>query len=145
MKLPPAEAMRPEPPADFKPSLFERIGLTRWFSPTFRMALRNIERRPWQARLHRCGLALATGLMVLPGAMSDSIDYLLTFQWNERAAAGRGRCFSPNPASGKGFHDLEHLPGVIRAEPIRSVPARVAIRPSLSASSPSPACRATRI
>jgi putative ABC transport system permease protein len=82
VKLPPAEAMRPEPPADFKPSLFERIGLTRFFSPAFRMALRNIERRPWQAVFTCCGLALATGLMVLPGAMSDSIDHLLTFQWN---------------------------------------------------------------
>ena len=82
VKLPPAEAMRPEPPADFQPSLFERIGLTHWFSPAFRMALRNIERRPWQAAFTCCGLALATGLMVLPGAMSDSIDHLLTFQWN---------------------------------------------------------------
>ena len=124
VKLPPAEAMRPEPPADFKPSLFERIGLTRFFSPTFRMALRNIERRPWQAVFTCCGLALATGLMVLPGAMSDSIDHLLTFQWNSQQRQDVA-VFLTEPASGKGFHDLEHLPGVIRAEPIRSVPARL--------------------
>lgn len=124
VKLPPAEAMRPEPPADFKPSVFERIGLTRFFSPTFRMALRNIERRPWQAVFTCCGLALATGLMVLPGAMSDSIDHLLTFQWNsvERQDVA---VFLSEPSSKKGLHDLEHLPGVIRAEPIRSVPARL--------------------
>jgi putative ABC transport system permease protein len=124
VKLPPAEAMRPEPPADFKPSLFERIGLTRFFSPAFRMALRNIERRPWQAVFTCCGLALATGLMVLPGAMSDSIDHLLTFQWNSVQRQDVA-VFLTEPASGKGFHDLEHLPGVIRAEPIRSVPARL--------------------
>jgi putative ABC transport system permease protein len=124
VKLPPAEAMRPEPPADFKPSVFERIGLTRLFSPTFRMALRNIERRPWQAVFTCCGLALATGLMVLPGAMSDSIDHLLTFQWNSQQRQDVA-VFLTEPASGKGFHDLEHLPGVIRAEPIRSVPARL--------------------
>jgi putative ABC transport system permease protein len=124
VKLPPAEAMRPEPPADFKPSLFERIGLTRFFSPTFRMALRNIERRPWQAVFTAAGLALATGLMVLPGAMSNSIDYLLTFQWN-RQQRQDAAVFLVEPASGKGLHDLEHLPGVIRAEPIRSVPARL--------------------
>ena len=124
VKLPPAEAMRPEPPADFKPSLFERIGLTRFFSPTFRMALRNIERRPWQAVFTCCGLALATGLMVLPGAMSDSIDHLLTFQWNSQQRQDVA-VFLTEPAGGKGFHDLEHLPGVIRAEPIRSVPARL--------------------
>ncbi len=124
VKLPPAEAMRPEPPADFKPSLFERIGLIRWFSPAFRMALRNIERRPWQAIFTCCGLALATGLMVLPGAMSDSIDYLLTFQWNSQQRQDVA-VFLTEPTSGSGFHDLEHLPGVIRAEPIRSVQARL--------------------
>jgi putative ABC transport system permease protein len=124
VKLPPAEAMRPEPPADFKPSLFERIGLTHLFSPAMRMALRNIERRPWQALFTACGLALATGLMVLPGAMSDSIDYLLTFQWNSQQRQDAA-VFLTEPGSGSGFHDLEHLPGVIRAEPIRSVPARL--------------------
>ncbi len=124
VKLPPAEAMRPEPPADFKPSLFERIGLTRLFSPTFRMALRNIERRPWQAVFTSCGLALATGLMVLPGAMADSIDYLLTFQWSSQQRQDVA-VFLTEPSSGRGFHDLAHLPGVIRAEPIRSVRARL--------------------
>ncbi len=124
VKLPPAEAMRPEPPADFKPSLLERIGLTRFFSPVARMALRNIERRPWQAVFTSAGLALATGLMVLPGAMSDSIDYLLTFQWNSQQRQDVA-VFLTEPGSGRGFHDLEHLPGVIRAEPIRSVQARL--------------------
>ena len=124
VKLPPAEAMRPEPPADFRPSVFERIGLTRFFSPTLRMALRNIERRPWQAVFTAAGLALATGLMVLPGAMSDSIDYLLTFQWNSQQRQDVS-VFLTEPSSGRSFHDLEHLPGVVRAEPIRSVPARL--------------------
>ncbi len=124
VKLPPAEAMRPEPPADFKPSLFERIGLTRYFSPVTRMALRNIERRPWQAVFTASGLSLATGLMVLPGAMSDSIDYLLTFQWNSQQRQDV-TVFLTEPGSGRGFHDLEHLPGVIRAEPIRSVRTRL--------------------
>jgi len=124
VKLPPAEAMRPEPPADFKPSVFERIGLTRFFSPAFRMALRNIERKPWQAVFTAAGLTLATGLMVLPGAMADSIDYLLTFQWNRQQRQDVS-VFLVEPGSGKGFHDLEHLPGVIRAEPIRSVQTRL--------------------
>jgi putative ABC transport system permease protein len=124
VKLPPAEAMRPEPPADFKPSTLERIGLTRFFSPSLRMALRNIERQPWQAVFTSSGLALATGLMVLPGAMSDSIDYLLTFQWNSQQRQDVA-VYLTEPSSGRGFHDLGHLPGVIRAEPIRSVQARV--------------------
>jgi putative ABC transport system permease protein len=124
VKLPPAEAMRPEPPADFKPSLLERVGLTKWFGPGFRMALRNIERKPMQAVFTIFGLSLATGLMVLPGAMSDSIDYLLTFQWN-LAQRQDVVAFLSEPSSGSGFHDLEHLPGVTSAEPIRSVQARI--------------------
>jgi putative ABC transport system permease protein len=124
VKLPPAEAMRPEPPADFKPSTLERLGLTKGASPSFRMALRNIERKPLQALFTIFGLSLATGLMVLPGAMSDSIDYLLTFQWN-LAQRQDVVAFLSEPGSGSAFHDLEHLPGVLRAEPIRAVQARI--------------------
>lgn len=124
MKLPPAEAMRPEPPADFEPSLFERMGLTRYFTPAFRMALRNIERKPWQAVFTGAGLALATGLMVLPGAMSNSIDYLLTFQWHWQQRHDVAVFFT-EPGSGSALHDLEHLPGVTLAEPIRSVQSRL--------------------
>lgn len=128
VNLPPAEAMRPEPPADFKASVLERIGLTRWFSPQFRMALRNIERRPWQAIFTIAGLALATGLMVLPGSMSNSIDYLLTYQWN-LAQRQDVVVFLTEPGSGKAFHDIEHLPGVVTAEPVRSVQARMSFGP----------------
>jgi putative ABC transport system permease protein len=124
VKLPPAEAMRPEPPADFKPSLLERIGLTKWFTPTFRMALRNIERRPWQSAFTVAGLSLATGLMVLPGSMEDSIDYLLTYQWNDIQRQDVVAFFI-EPGSGAALHGLEHLPGVTRAEPIRSIQARL--------------------
>ena len=124
VNLPPAEAMRPEPPADFKPSILERIGLAQRFSPVFRMALRNIERKPWSALFTIAGLSLATGLMVLPGAMADSIDYLLTYQWN-MAQRQDVIAFLTEPGSGSAFHDLRHLPGVISAEPIRSVQARL--------------------
>jgi len=124
VKLPPAEAMRPEPPADFKPSMLERMGLTALFGVGLRMALRNIERRPLQAVFTVAGLSLATGLMVLPGSMADSIDHLLTYQWND-VQRQDAVVFLAEPGSGSALHDLEHLPGVRRAEPIRVVQARV--------------------
>lgn len=124
VKLSPAEAMRPEPPADFKPSLLERLGVTRGTSLVFRMALRNIERRPVQACFTIAGLALATGLLVLPGALADSVDYLLTYQWNDH--------FRQNvivsmrdPSSRSTQHDLEHLPGAGLVEPVRGFLATV--------------------
>ncbi len=124
VKLPPAEAMRPESPADFKPSLLERLGLMRGSSPAVHMALRNIERRPVQALFTIFGLALATGLMVLPGSMADSVDYLLTYQWNDVQRQDVVVFFN-EPSSGTALHELEHLPGVQRAEPVRAVQARI--------------------
>lgn len=124
VKLPPAEAMRPEPPADFKPSMLERMGLTRGSSPALRMALRNIERRPVQALFTVFGLALATGLMVLPGSMADSIDYMLTYQWNDVQRQDVVAFFA-EPSSGDALHNLEQLPGVQRAEPVRAIQARL--------------------
>ncbi len=124
VKLSPAEAMRPEPPTDFKPSLLERLGVTKGTSLVFRMALRNIERRPWQAGFTVAGLALATGLLVLPGALADSVDSLLTYQWNDH--------FRQNvivsmrdPSSRSTQHDLEHLAGVNLVEPVRGFLAHV--------------------
>jgi putative ABC transport system permease protein len=124
VKLPPAEAMRPEPPAEFKPSVLERLGVQNLFGPSMRMALRNLERKPWQAVFTSLGLALAVGIPIVPGAMRDGIDFLLDFQWTH-AQRQDVTVSLIEPTSASGFHDLRHLPGVIHAEPFRSVPARL--------------------
>lgn len=124
VRLPPAEAMRPEPPAAFKPSLLERLGLAQLTTTSFRMALRNLERKPWQAFFTAFGLALATGIPIVPGAMRDGINYLLTFQWDvaQRQDVTTGLV---EPGSAAALSDLRHLPGVSFAEPFRTVPARL--------------------
>jgi putative ABC transport system permease protein len=124
VRLPPAEAMRPEPPADYKPSPIERLGLTNLFSTSFRMALRNLERKPWQAFFTAFGLALATGIPVVPGAMRDGINYLLSFQWD--VAQRQNVTLSLiEPGSASALADMRSLPGVMIAEPFRAVPARL--------------------
>jgi putative ABC transport system permease protein len=124
VKLPPAEAMRPEPPADFKRSLLEKLGVARLAGPAFRMALRNVERKPWQATFTALGLALATGIPVVPGAMRDGIEYIMSFQW-EDAQRQDATLSLIEPGSSGAFSDMRHLPGVMSAEPFRSVPARL--------------------
>lgn len=124
VKLPPAEAMRPEPPAEFRPSLLERLGVQRLFGPSMRMALRNLERKPWQAAFTALGLALAVGIPVVPGAMRDGIFFLLDFQWT-LAQRQDVTVSLIEPGSASALADLKHLPGVIHAEPFRSVPARL--------------------
>jgi putative ABC transport system permease protein len=124
MKLPAAEAMRPEPPAEFKPSVIERLGLQKFVSPAFRMALRNLERKPWQAFFTALGLAFATGIPIVPGAIRDGIAYLSDFQWN--LAQGQDVTLGLiEPGSSSALGDMRSLPGVLSAEPFRSVTARL--------------------
>jgi putative ABC transport system permease protein len=124
MKLPPAEAMRPEPPADFKPSIFERIGLHKLISPVFRMALRNLERKPWQAFFTTLGLALATAIPIVPGAMRDGVNHLMDFQWRLAQRQDVTVGFIEVGSYGA-LSDLRSMPGVISAEPFRNVASRI--------------------
>lgn len=119
VRLSPAEAMRPEPPAVFRRALLERLGLSRWFAQSFRMSLRNIERKPMQAAFTTLALAMAAGLLVIPNAFRDGIDYILNYQWDllQRQTA---TLVLTEPGPRRVLHDLEALPGVRTAEPFRS-------------------------
>jgi putative ABC transport system permease protein len=81
-KLPPAEAMRPEPPASYRPAFVERTGIAHLLSHTFRIAIRDLERKPMQAFFTVAGLALATGILIVPNAFRDSVDHVLDYQWD---------------------------------------------------------------
>jgi putative ABC transport system permease protein len=122
--LSPAEAMRPEPPASFRPAFFERIGVARGFSVTFRMSLRNIERKPVQAALTCAALALATGILVIPNSLRDGISHILDFQWDlSQRQTVTVSLVEPN--SPRALADLRALPGVITAEPYRGAPVEL--------------------
>src|SRR5215472_14089025 len=118
VRLPAAEAMRPEPPAQFKPSVIERLGLQKLVPAAFRMALRNLERKPWQAFFTALGLAFATGIPIVPGAMRDGIAYLMDFQWG--LAQRQDVTLSlTEPGSASALSDMRGLPGVLSAEAFR--------------------------
>lgn len=124
VRLPPAEAMRPEPPANFRPALVEHTPLARTMSVSLRMALRNIERRPARAILTCAALALATGILIVPTALRDGINYVLDYQWDllQRQTAFVS-LIEPGPA--RAISDFGNLPGVILAEPVRSAPVEI--------------------
>ena len=124
IRLAPAEAMRPEAPAEFRASLLERFGLGHLASPALRMIFRNLERKPGQSLLTALGLALATAIPVVPGALRDGIDYLLNFQWDQAQRQDVTLSLLEVGSSGA-LSDLRHLPGVFSAEAFRAVPARV--------------------
>ncbi len=123
-KLPPAEAMRPEPPANFRPALIERTGIAHLFSHSFRIAVRNLERRPAQALFTVAGLALATAILIIPNCFRDSIQEILGFQWDvvQRQHMNIGLV---EPAGVQVRDLLRQLPGVLMVEPFRGAAARV--------------------
>jgi putative ABC transport system permease protein len=123
-KLPPAEAMRPEPPANYRPALVERTGIGQWLSHTFRIAVRNIERKPMQAVFTVAGLALATGILIVPNSFRDGVSEVLDFQWDviQRHDVALGLV---EPAGVQVEHLFEHLPGAVAVEPFRYAFVRV--------------------
>ncbi len=127
-RLPPAEAMRPEPPTTFRPALIERTGLARLFTHGFRIAVRNLERRPMQAMFTVAGLALATGILIVPNCFRDSVGELLGFQWDvvQRQDINLGLV---EPAGLPVIHLLRRLPGVLSADPFRVAAARLRFGP----------------
>jgi putative ABC transport system permease protein len=123
-KLPPAEAMHPEPPGNFRATLLERLGLEAFLSPIGRMILRQLERRPFKSVLSAFGIALAVAVLVLGRFSIDSITYLME---HEFAVAQRQDITVSlvEETQYRAFHELRHLPGVLHAEPFRQVPVRL--------------------
>jgi len=127
-RLPPAEAMRPEPPANYRPALLERTGIARFLSHTFRIAVRNLERKPAQALFTVVGLALATGILVIPNCFRDGVDRVMDFQWDlvQRSDLSLGLV---EPDSNKILHLFERLPGAMDVEPFRMAFVRISNGP----------------
>jgi len=124
VKLPPAEAMRPEPPARYRVTFAERIGLQALLTQPSRMILRHLERQPLKAFLSSFGIALSVAILVLGQFMTDALDFMLDAQFNVAQRQDITLTYvEPRPA--KALYEAQHLPGVIHVEPFRAVPARL--------------------
>jgi putative ABC transport system permease protein len=126
--LPAAEAMRPEPPPDYRGTILERLGVHRLLPPAGRMILRRLGRQPVRSGLTVIGIALSAAVLVLGSFVEDTVNYVLDFQFFRVQRYDVSLAFV-EPASPRAVHDAAHLPGVIRAEPFRAVPARLRFGP----------------
>lgn len=120
VRLPPAEAMRPEPPKRFRRTLAERLALVRRMDQPTRMILRNLERHPFKTLLAVVGIALAAAILVTGRFQHDTVDYMLDVQFGY---AGREdlTVALTEPTQRGALHELAALPGVTRAEPFRNI------------------------
>lgn len=128
VRVPPAEAMRPEPPASFGPTLLERLGLGRVLPSSARMVLRQIERRPVKSGLSVLAIALSVAIIVVGQFIQDSMDYTLDHQFF-RVQRYDMAVSTLEASSTDILHDLSHMPGVMRVEPVRTVAARIRFGP----------------
>jgi putative ABC transport system permease protein len=124
VRIPPAEAMRPEPPARYRASRVERGPIGRRLNYATRMILRNIERQPFRAVASLVGIAMATAILVVGLFFMDAMDLLKEMQFSFVQRQDLTVSFV-EPVSARALHELRSLPGVQRVEPLRSVPARV--------------------
>lgn len=124
LRLPPAEAMRPDTPGTFRAGLAERLGVQRHLSAAQRIILRNIERRPLRALLATAGIALATAIVMVGWFMFDAIDVMKDIQFGLVQRHDVMVLFE-SPRSAPAGWALDRMEGVRRVEPYRVVPVRL--------------------
>jgi putative ABC transport system permease protein len=128
VRLPPAQAMRPEPPTGYGPTLLERLGLGRLVPPVALMVLRQLERHPVKTSLSVIAIALAVSVLVLGNFFQDSVNYMMAaqFHWVQRYDMSVA---TTEAVSDRAIYELVRLPGVLQCEPNRSVPVRMRAGP----------------
>jgi putative ABC transport system permease protein len=124
VRIPPAEAMRPEPPARYRRNLLETPLVVRHLGTAGRMVLRNIGRHPFRAAASIVGIGFAAAILVVGFVFMNAMDSLITTQFSVAERQDVTVSFV-EPRSAAARHALARLPGVLAVEPQRSVPARL--------------------
>jgi putative ABC transport system permease protein len=128
--LSPAEGMRPPAPPRFRATLPERLGLLRHLSPQLRSVGRSLLRRPGRAIAATLGASAATALVILGSFAYGAIREALELQFGFVSRADVAITLIA-PRSLSALHSIEGMPGVVAAEPRRTVPARIRARGAL--------------
>jgi putative ABC transport system permease protein len=124
VRVPPAEAMRPEAPARYRQSILETGWTRRHLGTTGRMVLRNITRHPLRAAASIFGIGFAVSILMIGFIFSDAIEDLIHTQfWVAERQDVTVNFVEPRSSAAR--LELARLPGVVAVEPQRSVAVRV--------------------
>jgi putative ABC transport system permease protein len=124
LSLTPAVAMHAPAPPSFRQFMGGLVARLRLFSQLTVMALRHIIRWPVRAGMTALGTSFSVALLVVALFSFDSIAFMLDVLYfrSERQDVTLGFA-SDRPVSALGA--VDNLPGVLRAEPFRSVPVKL--------------------
>ena len=122
--LPPAQAMLPPAPPMFRRSAFGRLAVARRLDQPSRIVLRQLARWPTRAAVTVFGIAMAVAVMVTSMQWLDAINHMVDVCFLEAQEQDVSVGFADaRPAAVVG--ELARLPGVMAAEPMRVVGARL--------------------
>jgi putative ABC transport system permease protein len=124
VSIPPAEAMRPEPPAHYRRSALETPWVGRQLGNAGRMVIRNIARHPFRAGASVVGIGFAGAILVVGFVFIDAMNALIVTQFSVAERQDVTINFL-EPRSADARYALEALPGVLAVEPQRLVAARL--------------------
>lgn len=124
LAMPPAESMRPEPPASYAHGIIDRAVGARLRSPVAWMVLRGLTHRPWRTALGAFGIGLGAAV-VITGTFGFDAVARMRFVLFERALRSDVSVTFAEAQGSSALHALAALPGVERIEPTRSVAVRL--------------------
>ena len=122
--LRPAQAMRPEPPARFRETWVEKLGMKRWLSQPARMIIRHIQRQRVKSLLTVFGIALAGGIILTSLFQRDTVSYMVDIQFGRAQRQDLMVTFT-DPTAYRARFDLLGLPEIEHVEVFRAVPVRL--------------------
>lgn len=124
VRLPPAEAMRPPAPEDFRQGWFERSRLGRGLAQTTRIILRNLARHRFKSAMTVLGIALSASLLVLGSYQFNAVQHMIDLQYRKVLRMDTHLSFV-EPTSRRVLTELSAMPGVEHVEGYRQVPVRL--------------------
>ena len=123
--IPPAEALRPPTPPEYRPSALERAGLGRILGVNGRFVLRQLARQPGRAALSSLAFGLALSIVVVTVAMFAAMDVLLLQSMPAAQREDLKVGLTVPTGADEALSELRDFPGVLGAEALRAAPVRL--------------------
>jgi putative ABC transport system permease protein len=124
VRVPPAEAMRPEAPPRYRRTILETPLIARHLGNAARMVLRNVTRHPFRAAASIFGIGFAVAVLMIGFVFTDAIEHLIHTQFWEAERQDVTVTFV-EPRGTAAQHAMARLPGVLAVEPQRMVAVRI--------------------
>jgi putative ABC transport system permease protein len=124
VRLAPAVAMAPPVPPAYRHGILENLAVVRALGEPTRMIVRHLTRWPLRAALTTLGISMAAAILVTSLFVTDAIDHLIRVHYFQSQRQDISVAFT-EPRTRRAIQSVAHLPGVVHAEPYRTVAARI--------------------